>query len=194
MASRYRRHSMSRSSHLQGHRGGLRGLLGLLVVAAVAAPALAQQPEARTYALASAPLKIHDRLPDLGMGPAPRLPEEERKLLAKAWELRAKEPAAPVKIDEALLLEAVLFASGIEEADARRKYREQFDALSDKAGEAVKGAKSDRERGERLMKCLHTTVMRKGYAGGQSSFAAVFDTGTFNCVSATAMYYLVGTR
>src|SRR5262249_43835011 len=112
----------------------------------------------------------------------------------KVWELKAKEPAAPVKVEEALLLDAMLFASGIEAAEARRKYCEQFDALLAKAREAVKDAKDNRQRGEQLLKFLHAGVMSKGYESGQSSFAAIFDTGKFNCVSSTAMYYLVGTR
>jgi tetratricopeptide (TPR) repeat protein len=172
----------------------VRGLLGVLVVAAFAGPGFAREPKDRTYALASTPLEIYDRLAGVNMGPVPRLPEDERRLLAKFWELRAKKPTTPVKIEEALLLDAMLFASGIEGAETRRKYRGQFDALLAKAREAVKDAKGPRRRGERLMKFLHDTVMRKGYEGGQTSFAAVFDTGKFNCVSSTAMYYLVGTR
>jgi tetratricopeptide (TPR) repeat protein len=185
---------VSHSFHPQTNRGGRPGLLGLLIVATLAAPASAEQAKARTVALPSAPLAIYDRLPALNLGPAPRLPEDERQLLAKVWELKAKEPATSVKVEQALLLDAMLFASGIEEAKARRKYREQFDTVLAKAREAVKAAKDDRQRGERLMKFLHAGVMSKGYESGQSSFAAIFARGQFNCVSSTAMYYLVGTR
>jgi tetratricopeptide (TPR) repeat protein len=160
----------------------------------IAAPRFAQGPMPRRYALTAAPLEIHDHLPALNMGRVPDLPADERSLLARIWGLRVKEPPAAVAVDDAVLLEAMLVASGVKEANARDKYREQFDEVVAKAREAVKDCKDERQSGEQLMKFLHTTVMSKGYECGQTSFAAIFDTNKFNCVSATAMYYLVGTR
>jgi tetratricopeptide (TPR) repeat protein len=172
----------------------VRGILGLLIVFAIAASGFAQEPKARTYALAFTPLEIYDRLPTLNMGAVPRLSDDERKLLAKIWGQRAKKPTAPLEIDDALLLEAVLFASGIEEFDARDKYGKQFNTLVAKARDTVNDAKHHRQRGEQLMKFLHASVMSKGYEASQTSFANIFDMGQFNCVSSTAMYYLVGKR
>jgi tetratricopeptide (TPR) repeat protein len=135
------------------------------------------------------------RLREVGGDSASRLADEEKKLLDKVWAMRATKPLPPV--EDALLLDAMLFASGVEEAAARAKYRERFTKLVDQARDAVGGTKDPRERGEQLMQFLHGGVMikgKKGFEGEQTSFAAVFDTGKFNCVSSTALYYLVGTR
>src|SRR5262249_14952158 len=145
-----------------------------------------------SYALAAAPLEIYDRLSELKMGDVPALGAEERRLLDKAWELKTK--TADGKFDEALLLDAMLFASGIEKAEARDRYRELYEKLAVKAAAAVKDAKNNRERGEILMIVLHKAVMNKGYESKQTSFAAIFDAGKFNCVSSTALYYLAGTK
>ncbi|MBI3408940.1 MAG: hypothetical protein HY040_11370 [Planctomycetes bacterium] len=145
-----------------------------------------------SYGLAQAPLEVYDRLSELKMGDVPALSTEERQLLAKAWELKTKNREG--KFDEALLLDAMLFASGIEKADARAKYREHYDKLAAKAREAVKDAKNNRERGETLMTVLHKAAMNKGYESKQTSFATIFDTGKYNCVSSTALYYLVGSK
>src|SRR6185295_13558698 len=81
------------------------------------------------------------------------------------------------------ILEAALFASGVESAEARQQYRERFDRLVEQARDAVRGAKTPRERGEKLLRFLHAGVMRNGYEGSQTSLSAVFDTGKYNCVS-----------
>jgi tetratricopeptide (TPR) repeat protein len=128
------------------------------------------------------------------MGEVPRLSDDERKLLAGVSERKAKDPASALKLDEKTLLESFLFASGVEDAGARGKYRTRFDQLLAEARPAVQGARNNRERGEKLMTFLHDGMMKKGYEANQTSFTGVFDTGQFNCVSATAMYYLVGTR
>ncbi len=174
-------------------------MLGVLALTAPAAPSskapgFSKEPMAAGYQLALAPLAVYDRLSDLKMGSVPALPADERKLLSAVWERKTRRPGPAEKEDDGLLVDAMLFASGIEGAEPREKYRERFDELVVGARQAVKGARPDRERGERLMRFLHKGVMSKGYAAEQSSFAAVFDTGKFNCVSATALYYLVGSR
>lgn len=173
--------------------------LGLVVVLiAVSGPigdARGQSKKAQnksSYGLSAAPLEIYDRLSELKMGDVPALGTEERQLLANALELRSK--TTDSKFDESLLLDAMLFASGIENADARAKYREQYDKLAARAAEAVKEGKTNRERGEALMAVLHKTAMNKGYESKQTSFATIFDTGKFNCVSSTALYFLAGTK
>jgi tetratricopeptide (TPR) repeat protein len=158
----------------------------------ILAPARADKP--RTYALSNPPIEVYDRLSDLGVGPMPKLSDAERKLLGQVWELKAKKPGEPVRLDDEALLDALVFASGVEASEGRRKYRERFDALLADAKKAVAGAKDTRDRGERLMKFLHGGVMNKGYAGDQTSFTSVFDTGKFNCVSAVAVYHQVGAR
>jgi cell division protein FtsB len=114
-------------------RDSLRGLLGILAVTMATTTAFAEEPKLRTYALSAAPLEIYDRLAELKMGTAPRLPDDERKLLAQIWERKAQKPAEAISLEEAVLLDAMLFASGIEDAEARRKYRAQVDTLAAKA-------------------------------------------------------------
>jgi tetratricopeptide (TPR) repeat protein len=185
---------MSYFQPFRGSRGGLPGHFAVLVVAAATLSAVADEPNKRHYSLASTPLEIHARLAELNMGPAVRLADDEQQLLATIWERKSKNPAASITVDEGLLLDAVLFASGIEEREVRNAYREKFNAVLAGARKAVKGATDQRQRGETLLRFLHEGVMNKGYESGPSSFAAIFDTGKYNCVSSTAMYYLIGSR
>jgi tetratricopeptide (TPR) repeat protein len=168
------------------------GLLAVAVAASLPRVAAADPPAARGYELAVPPLEIGDRLARAVGESAAAFPADERALLVTCQRLKAKGGAA--EADGPLLVDAMLFASGVEAADARRAYRDRFDALLAQARGAVKSAKDDRERGEVLMKCLHDTVLKKGYEAEQSSFAGAFDTGRYNCVSSAAVYYAVGTR
>jgi tetratricopeptide (TPR) repeat protein len=147
---------------------------------------------ASAYRLALPPLTIYDRLPDLKVGDVPALSADERKVLQRGWDLKATRKAATIPNE--LLLEALLWASAIEDADKRAKYRERFEKLVNDARVTVARSKDARDRGEKLMGFLHAGVMKNGYAEDQSSFAAVFDTGKFNCVSSSALYYAVGSR
>ncbi len=169
--------------------------VGALVVVVLASAAAGKDPEPRTYRLTSPPLDIYDRLQELQLGEVPRLGADERMLLAKVWDLRAqKAVGADDRNDPDLLLDAMLFASGIDAADAREDYRQQFHALATTAVDAARTARSPRERGEKLMQLLHAGVMHKGYEDEQTSLAAIFDTGQYNCVSSSALYYFAGTR
>lgn len=171
-----------------------RAVLSMLVCTAVGLPAFAFEAKARPQTFVAAPLEIHARLPDLQMGSVPDLHEAERKFLATVWQGKSSESATPVEVEHGFLLDALLLASGIKEVEARQKYHKQFDALLAKAEQATEDAKNNHQRGEQLMKFLHRSVMNKGYKRSQTSLAAVFDTGKYNCVSSTAMYYLVGAR
>jgi tetratricopeptide (TPR) repeat protein len=188
---------MARPSSWHGVRRGIGGLLGVLAAAAFASTAVAAGVPARSYALARAPLEVYDRLPELRVGPVPRLGDEERALLATAWERKSR-AALPLladrEIDDRLLLDAMLFASGIEDATAREGYRRRLEALVAGARDALAGAHDDRTRGEGLMAFLHRGVMKGGYNEHQTTLTGVIDTGTFNCVASTAIYDLVGRR
>ncbi|HVK14825.1 MAG TPA: hypothetical protein VM597_39170 [Gemmataceae bacterium] len=155
-------------------------------------PVRADEP--RGYALSAPPLEIYDRLPALDIGTVPKLADAERTLLAAVWESKTKQPAGAAGLDDDAMLDALILASGVEAPDARRKYRERFATLLADAKKTTAGVKDNRGRGERLMKFLHDGVMKKGYSANQTSFTAVFDSGKFNCVSAVAVYHLVGTR
>ncbi len=172
-------------------------LCGLFVVAALAlmpAAARAEKPVWANSAGISAPLEVYARLPELRMGPVPPLSADERAFLTRVCKQKADKRIAVVRLDQSALLEALLWASGIEDAPARQRYREQFRGLLAKTREAVRDAKNSRERGERLMRYVHRSVLHGGYQAEQTSFATILDSGKFNCVSSTALYYLLGSH
>jgi len=173
----------------------LRSLLVALLSVGPATCGLAEDSKPAEYQFKQAPLAIYDALADLKIGEVPAIPADERKLLAAVWQWRIeKKGAAESRPDAAAVIDAMLWSSGIEDQAARSKYREQFEKVVAAAKSAAKDAKNDRERGERLMKVLHDGVMKEGYSLNQTSFAAVFDEGKFNCVSSSAMYLLAGER
>lgn len=173
----------------------VRSIVVALGLMALAVGGMAQDAKPKEYQFKKAPLAIYDALADLSAGDVPPMSADERKLLETVWQWRtAKKSAAESRSDQAMVLEAMLFASGIEEQAARDKYRAQFEKVVAAANSAAKDAKNDPERGERLMKVLHGGVMKTGYSLNQTSLAAVFDTGRYNCVSSTAMYLLTGER
>lgn len=162
---------------------------------ALASAAFAADPSPRVRQLTTPPLDIYDRLPDLQLGAVPVLSDDERTLLTTAWERHDKSadagPAASIDAD--LLLDAFVFASGVEKANAREDYRERFRKLATTIGDATKETQDKREIGERLMRLLHERAMHKRYHEDQTSFTDIFDSGRYNCVSSSAMYYLAGT-
>jgi tetratricopeptide (TPR) repeat protein len=171
-----------------------RELTTLACILALAAPGAAKGPPPRC-ALAEPPLRVYERFLGAGLGPAAPFSEDERRLLEEVWDKRSGRLAeAEARVDEDRLLEAMLFASGVQGRAERQKYRDQFNDLVARARRAVAGSGDNFQRGERLMRFLHKDVMSKGYEAQQTSFTAVFDSNKYNCVSATAFYYLVGTK
>jgi hypothetical protein len=146
------------------------------------------------YAFTQPPLAIFDQLVGLKLGPAPALSDSERQFLDKVTRLRAANPAGQELAEEGLVLEAMLFASGSEDPARHGKYREQYERLVAAAKDAIAGKKTDSERGEKLLQFLHGGAMRKGYDLDITTLTAIFDEGKFNCVSSSALYYLVGSR
>ncbi len=170
-------------------------LLGVALTTAINSAAWAEDTRPTEYQFTKPPLAIYDSLAELNAGDVPVMPDAERELLARVWQWRTDNNSAlESRPDEATLIEAMLWASGIEDAKARARYRKQFDEVVAAAMKATKAAMNDRERGERLMQSLHAGVMKGGYDLDQTSFAAVFDGGKYNCVSSTAMYLLAGQR
>lgn len=168
-------------------------LVALMV--AIAVPCQAEDRLADAYALAKPPLEILAAMAELKLGGQPAMPADERALLTRVWEYRhARRGAAEAGLDDHVALDAMLWASGVEDAQAREQYRNRFERLVADAKKAIGEADNDRNRGERLLKHLHAGAMSKGYKEDQSSLAAVLDRGEFNCVSSTAVYVLVGAR
>lgn len=162
----------------------------LLVFAFASTPLFAADPP--KYPFAKPPLELLDDLAKADLGKVLVPSEQERKLLATVWAKKAKSPAAAGELSDDELIDLMLFASGTTDAADRKKYREKITALRAEVGKALEGVKGTAARGEVLLKTVHESAMPNKYESGQSSLTAVFDTGKQNCVSSSALVYLVG--
>jgi tetratricopeptide (TPR) repeat protein len=150
-------------------------------------------PKSGGYPFSAPPLELYDRLVESKLGDVPKLPADERNLLAKVWAKKVAEPAVAVPLERADLVELLLFASGVEDADKRAGYRKKVAELDPIAANRPTPPGDPRAAGEEVMKLAHGGVMKNGYETKQTLYTAVFDTGTYNCVSSTAVVYLAGT-
>lgn len=167
--------------------------VALFAVVLTAVTAWAEQPKVSGYPFPVPPLEVYDRLGKVGVGKVEPIPAADAKLLAAFWTARSAKPpkTAPQADDAAITLH--LLASGVPEKD-RAGYLKKFSELVTVAEKAVAGAKTDAEKADQLLRFLHSGVMAKGYVESETALHRVFDTGKFNCVSSSAMYFLVGTR
>jgi tetratricopeptide (TPR) repeat protein len=122
---------------------------------------------------------------DTVSGKAITLTDDERKLFADARD---------GKLDDWSFAEACLVASGVTDAAKRKAYAAKIDAIEADARKAVEGAKSPREKAERLLKFLHDGPMKGGYESKQTDLHTILDTGTFNCVSSAVLFNVIGRR
>src|SRR5262245_8713011 len=99
--------------------------------------------------------------------------------------------------------EAALLASGVIEADKRKAYLDRIAGLESQAKQAIAGAKTSVEKGEKLLAWIYGPGgpigpigpgKQKKYAAGQTSFSVLLDTGKYNCASATLLYNVIGRR
>jgi len=104
------------------------------------------------------------------------------------------EDARDGKLDQHSFADACLITSGVTDPSARKKYLAELDRIEADARKSLKDAKSASEKGERLLKFLHTGPMAKGYDLEQTDLHVLLDTGRFNCVSATVLYNVIGRR
>ncbi len=160
----------------------------------LAAGLAAAQPAAPKSALSAPPVEVIDRLAKSKLVPVEPFAGAERAALTAAWKAHSDPKAKPLPQADGTAVTAHLLAGGVSDPAAVAKYLKLFDALVVEAETATRDAKTPREKADQLLRFLHKGVMAKGYVAEQSSLHAVFDTGTFNCVSSAALYYLVGTR
>jgi hypothetical protein len=166
----------------------------LLFALLSAVPLLAADPKPAKYPFAKPPLELLDELAKADLGEAPVPSDPERKLLAKVWQAKAKKPDADPKLKADEWVELALFASGVEEADARKKWAGKLADLRRKVRDELKGVTGTAARGEVLMRVVYADALKAkdGYVLRQSSVAVALDTGKYNCVSSSAVVYLVG--
>ena len=88
----------------------------------------------------------------------------------------------------------VLVASGVLDRTELADCLKRLDTLEADARRSLASAKTDRAKGEQLLKFLHAGVMVKGYELKQTSLSALLKENRFNCVSSAAMYNLLGER
>ena len=165
--------------------------LAILVLAATTTRAETPKPE--KYPFTVPPVEFVDRLAKAGLGTAEPFGGDERVRLEAVWKARIGPKTQLVQDDESAV-HTHLLASGVINPAKRAEYVKKFDALVAQAKEATAGAKNDPEKADRLLRFLHKGVMAKGYVADQTTVSGVFDTGTYNCVSSSCLYFLVGTR
>jgi len=103
-------------------------------------------------------------------------------------ESRLFEDAADHRLDEHSLAEAALIAGGLDDPATLARYRQQFRRW-------VKGLETDLgqratavEKARRVLAYLHQERFAGGYRLESSDLREVFNSGRFNCVSATLMF------
>lgn len=162
-----------------------------LIFGLVSASLFAADPP--KYPFTKSPLELLDQLATADVGQVPALSADERKLLAAVWDQKAKNPDAPAKLSDDEVVDLLLLASGVEDLAARKKYRTRVAELRAECGRKLDGVDGTAARGEVLMKVAHEGAMKNGYELKQTQLNALFDSGKFNCVSSTALVYLIGT-
>lgn len=113
------------------------------------------------------------------------LTDDERKLF---------EDARDGKLDKISFVEACLIASGVTDPAKRKVYVAKLDGIAADARQAVEGAKTPRDKAERLLKFLHEGPMKGGYQSKQTDLHTILDDGTFNCVSSAALFNVIAQR
>jgi tetratricopeptide (TPR) repeat protein len=98
------------------------------------------------------------------------------------------------KLDKWSFADMCLIASGVTDTAKRKEYAAKLDGIETEARKAVADAKTLDEKGDRLLKFLHAGPMKGGYESKQTDLHTILDKGTFNCVSATALYNVIGRR
>lgn len=137
------------------------------------------------YAFAEAPAKAFSVLSQLKQLVKVRISRDEASLFADAED---------GKLDQWTFAEAALLASGVSDAKKRSVYLTRLDELEVGARKAVAAAKTDSEKGEKLLRYLHAESLAKGYKAKQTDLSVLLDTQTYNCVSSAVLYNVIGRR
>jgi hypothetical protein len=98
------------------------------------------------------------------------------------------------QLDKLSFAEAALIASGITDREKRKAYLVRLDKIEAGAREALAGATTPAQKGERLLGYLHAGPMKPGYSWDPSSLPGLLDTGKYNCLSSAVLYNVIGRR
>jgi tetratricopeptide (TPR) repeat protein len=155
----------------------------------IVTPAAAADGLPDKYPFPTAPRVALERLGRAYPDEAPNIPDDEWKVLDEAWKLRTAADRREPSSD--LIVEAMLTASGLQTDAERAGYREKVRKLVVAARKAVDERAPSTHVGDALLRFLHAGVMKAGYEEKQTSITTLFETGKYNCVSSTAIYYVV---
>lgn len=150
----------------------------------------ATQASEAGYPFLIPPSEILERVANLSVAQTPAIGPDEQRTLEAAWNARNASAQEQHSLAYSqLTLEALLAASGVNTAEARARYVERLQKIV----LAAHRARDPRlHAGDSLMRHLHATVMTAGYDINSTTLSETLDTGKFNCVSSTALYYVVG--
>jgi tetratricopeptide (TPR) repeat protein len=163
-------------------------VVGFVAVATSWAAAADKVPAG--YPFAKPPLQVlEDLTKEVGL--KADLSDDEWQLLARVWERKAAGRTAD--LTDAEQVDLFLLASGTTDPAARRKYRAKVDELRDACEQDLEGVESPAARGEKVFRRVRA-AFPQGYESHQTKVTTAFDTGAFNCVSVSALLYLVGTH
>ncbi|MGC3966550.1 MAG: hypothetical protein QM775_04030 [Pirellulales bacterium] len=126
------------------------------------------------------------------LGPWPKVAADELRLLERAYALRDDAAAQDKPEYDRLVADLMFTAGGVSTATELAELHDRLDDVVVGARKAVAARPSDEHAGEALMKFLHAGLLREGYVDKQTSLVETFRTHTYNCVSSSAAYYLVG--
>lgn len=105
--------------------------------------------------------------------------EDERSLF---------QDASDGKFDQWSFAEAALLASGLTTKSERDPLLKRIDQLFPEASLAVAAGKSPFEKGDLLLRWLHTATLKKGYSAHQTDLSILLQSTQFNCVSSAIAY------
>lgn len=168
----------------------VRRLFAVCVVAFAPVWAAAAETLPTGYRLTRPPMQAMDAL-KAEVGVPAKLTDDERKLLGKVWERKAA--GRPADLTDAEQIDLFLLASGETDLGRRAEYRRKVAELRVACGTQLDGVTKPADRGEKVFRQVRAT-MPKGYVEGQTRLTTAFDSGSFNCVSVSALLYLVGTH
>jgi len=105
-----------------------------------------------------------------------------------------KADAADGRLKRLSLIEAALTAEGIHDSRQIARYRLALKRWRDRLqrSERSKGSPADRARA--IHRFLHGQMLNGGYQADRCELSRALDRGQFNCVSATILYYHLGTE
>ena len=149
---------------------------------------VARADDHKSYPFAEAPVKALEKSAELQK-------VSGQKSTTSPDEWRLFRDAADGKLQRWSFADAALLASGVTDAARRKDYLAKIDALEMQAREATGGAKTAAEKGEALLKFVHSKVLaKKGYSAEQTDLHVLLDTGKFNCVSSAMIYNILAAR